>query len=80
MRRNGKGSGGGIGMNKNVSPQVRLGSGSHSTNPGYVSQLGNKVGSHTRQGDTVYDLIESANELEAQAIELGRRKCDDTTK
>jgi hypothetical protein len=46
--------GGGIASRVNVRPSVRTGSGSHSTNPGYVSQLGNKVGSHTRQGDTGY--------------------------
>ena len=49
------GRGGGIGMNKNVQPPVRTGSGSHSTRPGYVSQLGNKVGSHvTNKGDVGY--------------------------
>jgi len=37
-----------------VHPPVKTGDGSHSTNLGYVSQLGNKVGSHTRQGDTGY--------------------------
>ena len=42
-------------MNKNVQPLVRTGSGSHSTRPGYVSQLGNKVGSHvTNKGDVGY--------------------------
>ena len=51
MRRSGVGSGGGIGMNKNVSPSVRTGSGSRSTNPGYVGQLGNKQGSHVTRGD-----------------------------
>lgn len=45
--------GGGIASNKNVSPPVRTGSGSHSTNPGYTSQLGNKVGNKvTHQSGT----------------------------
>jgi len=38
--------GGGIASNKRVEKPVRTGSGSYSTNPGYVSQLGNKVGDH----------------------------------
>jgi hypothetical protein len=38
-----------------VHPSVRTGKGSRSTNPGYVSQLGNKVGSHvTNKGDSGY--------------------------
>jgi hypothetical protein len=47
--------GGGIASKQHVETRVRTGSGSHSTNPGYVSQLGNKVGSHTtNKGDSGY--------------------------
>jgi hypothetical protein len=47
--------GGGPKSRNVVHPNVRTGSGSHSTSPGYVSQLGNKVGSHvTNVGDTGY--------------------------
>ena len=84
MRRSGPGSGGGIGMNKNVRPSVRTGDGSHSTSPGYVSQLGNKVGSHvTREGDTGYrgekmhdnrnfQPVKHGNEL---ALNVGKGGC-----
>jgi hypothetical protein len=47
MRRSGVGSGGGYGMNKNVSPPVRTGSGSHSARPAGVAQLGNAWGDHS---------------------------------
>jgi hypothetical protein len=56
MRRSGTGSGGGIGMNKNVEPSVRTGSGSKSTRPAGVSQIGYMVGdkaTHER-GSTGY--------------------------
>jgi hypothetical protein len=47
--------GGGPKSRNVVHPNIRTGSGSHSTNPGYVSQLGNKVGSHiTNKGDSGY--------------------------
>jgi hypothetical protein len=38
--------GGGPKSRNVVHPNIRTGSGSHSTTPGYVSQLGNKVGDH----------------------------------
>ena len=45
MRRTGKGSGGGLGMNKNVSPKVKAGPAStNRINPKGVAQLGPKVG------------------------------------
>jgi hypothetical protein len=47
MRRSGVGSGGGIGMNKNVKVPVRTGDGSHSIRPAGVSQLGYAVGDHS---------------------------------
>ena len=46
MRRSGVGSGGGYGMNKNVSPPIRTGSGSHNARPAGVSQFGYSVGDH----------------------------------
>ena len=49
MRRSGKGSGGGIGMNKNVQPSVRTGSGSKGISPGWVGQRGQKQGSHVTE-------------------------------
>jgi hypothetical protein len=42
-------------MNKNISPPVRTGSGSHSTRPGYAGQLGQSQGNHTtNKGETSY--------------------------
>ena len=41
---------GGIKSRVNVSPPVRTGSGSRSTNPGGVGQLGNKQGNHLTHG------------------------------
>jgi hypothetical protein len=47
--------GGGPKSRNVVHPNIRTGGGSRSTNPGYVSQLGNKVGSHvTNKGDSGY--------------------------
>jgi hypothetical protein len=47
--------GGGIASKQNVEVRVRTGSGSHSSNPGYIAQLGNKVGNHTTdRGTTPY--------------------------
>ena len=40
MRRSGTGSGGGHGMNKNVQPSVRTGSGSHNARPAGAGQIG----------------------------------------
>jgi len=51
MRRSGVGSGGGIGMNKNVQPSVRTGSGSRGTHPGGVAQLGQHVGDKATHGN-----------------------------
>jgi hypothetical protein len=50
MRRSGTGSGGGIGMNKNVRPSVRTGSGARGTHPGGVAQLGQHVGDKATHG------------------------------
>jgi hypothetical protein len=47
--------GGGIASKQNVEVRVRTGDGSHSARPGYVAQLGNKVGNHTTdRGTTSY--------------------------
>jgi hypothetical protein len=54
MRRSGKGSGGGPGMNKIVRPGVRTGAAREHIHPGGVAQLGQKVGDHTRNGSTGY--------------------------
>jgi hypothetical protein len=51
MRKSGTGAGGGIGMNKNVRPSVRTGSGSRGTHPGGVAQLGQHVGDKATHGD-----------------------------
>ena len=50
MRRSGTGSGGGIGMNKNVRSSVRTGTGSRGTHPGGVAQLGQHVGDKATHG------------------------------
>ena len=52
MRRSGVGSGGGIGMNKNVRPSVRTGTGSRGTHPGGVAQLGQHVGDKATHGNS----------------------------
>ena len=55
MRRVGVGSGGGIGMNKNVQPSVRTGSGSRGTRPSGAASLGQSYGSRiTNKSDTGY--------------------------
>jgi hypothetical protein len=56
MRRSGKGSGGGIGMNKNVRVGVRTGRGGKAQSPAAVNQLGAKVGDHTtgKRGSSGY--------------------------
>jgi hypothetical protein len=38
-------------MNKNVKPSVKTGTGSRSTNPGGVGQLGQSQGSHVTRGE-----------------------------
>jgi hypothetical protein len=66
------GRGGGIGMSKIVHPPIRTGDGSHSTRPGYVSQLGNKVGSHaTREGDTGYRGEKMHDERNFNPVKFG---------
>jgi hypothetical protein len=52
MRRSGTGSGGGIGMNKNVQPSVKTGTGSKGTHPGGVAQLGQHVGDKATHGNS----------------------------
>jgi hypothetical protein len=55
MRRSGTGSGGGHGSKNVTRPSVRTGSGSKSTSPGAVGQIGQSQGSHvTNKGETGY--------------------------
>jgi hypothetical protein len=55
MRRSGVGSGGGHGSKNVVHKPVRTGSGSKSTNPGGVGQIGQSQGTHvTRHGESDY--------------------------
>jgi hypothetical protein len=44
MRRSGKGSGGGLGMNKNASPNYKVGAGSRAVNIDWVGQQGTSLG------------------------------------
>jgi hypothetical protein len=46
MRRSGVESGGGIGMNKNVQPPVRTGSGSRGVRESGAASIGSAYGSH----------------------------------
>ena len=75
MRRSGTGSGGGIGMNKNVQPSVRTGSGSKSTRPAGVSQIGYQVGDHTtsRPGSSGYkgEKLHGPAERNFQPVKFG---------
>jgi hypothetical protein len=50
MRRSGTGSGGGYGSRPHVEKSVKTGSGSHSTRPAGVSQIGYQVGDHRTDG------------------------------
>src|SRR5262245_36910818 len=55
MRRRGVGSGGGIGMDKNISPSVRTGSGNRGVRPGGAEGIGKSYGAHiTNKDDTGY--------------------------
>jgi hypothetical protein len=51
MNRSGHRPGGGIASNKITERPVRTGTGSRSTNPGGVGQLGNLQGSHVTRGE-----------------------------
>jgi hypothetical protein len=80
MRRSGRGSGGGIGMNKNVEKPVRTGAGAKAAHLGGVSQLGNKVGNHLTdksatnfRGDPLfagpgYNPTKYGNEIAAKTV------------
>jgi hypothetical protein len=55
MRRSGIGSGGGLGSKNVVNPPVKTGSGSASTRPAGVAQIGNSWGNHTtNKGESNY--------------------------
>lgn len=73
MRRSGVGSGGGKGMNKNVQPSVRTGTGSRGTRPAGVSQIGYSVGdkaTHER-GGTGYRGEKLHNDRNFQPVKFG---------
>ena len=72
MRRSGTGSGGGIGMSKNVSPPVRTGVGSRSARPAGVAQIGQSQGSHvTAQSESRYRGEPLHNERNFQPTKFG---------
>jgi hypothetical protein len=72
MRRSGVGSGGGIGMNKNVQPPVRTGSGSRSARPAGVAQIGQSQGDHiTNKSDTGYRGERLHNDRSFQPVPFG---------
>jgi hypothetical protein len=72
MRRSGVGSGGGIGMNKNVQPSVRTGSGSRGTRPSGVASLGQAYGSHiTNKSDTGYRGPKFHDDKSFQPVKFG---------
>src|SRR5262245_36561179 len=50
MRRSGKGSGGGLGMNKVTTPGVRTGAAASGVTPGHAGQIGAALGNHSMQG------------------------------
>jgi hypothetical protein len=63
MRRSGKGSGGGIGMNKNVRTNVRTGQGAKAIVPAGAAQLGLRQGNHpTNRDATRYGGVEIYSE------------------
>ena len=83
MRRSGTGSGGGIGMNKNVQPPIRTGSGSRGTHPGGVAQLGQHVGDKATHGNsrgTGYRGEPLHNNRNFQPVEFGNSKALDVGK
>ena len=72
MNRSGHRPGGGIASKQHVSVPVRTGSGSHSTRPGGVGQLGNKQGSHvTSHDDTDYRVERLHNDRNFQPVKFG---------
>jgi hypothetical protein len=72
MRRSGIGAGGGIGMNKNVQPPVRTGSGSRGTRPGGAASIGQSYGSHiTNKDDTGYRGPKFHDDRSFQPVKFG---------
>jgi hypothetical protein len=61
MRRSGVGSGGGHGSKNVTRPSVRTGSGSKSTSPGAVGQIGQSQGSHVTNKDEATEARYSTN-------------------
>jgi hypothetical protein len=58
MRRSGKGSGGGAGMNKVVSPGYKVGQSAKAKNVKAVSQVGQSLGNHVTDRRQVVNPIE----------------------
>jgi hypothetical protein len=70
--------GGGIASNKITERPIRTGTGSHSTRPGYVSQLGNKVGNHiTDDKNTGYTGERMHDGRDFHPVMLGNQKALD---
>ena len=72
MRRSGVGSGGGQGMNKNVQPSVRTGTGSYGTRAGGAESIGKSYGSHiTNKDDTGYRGPKFHDDKSFQPVKFG---------
>jgi hypothetical protein len=83
MRRSGVGSGGGIGMNKNVSPRVRTGTGNQSARPAGVQMLGTMQGSHvTSHRETSYrgERLHNPERNPPMSVPFGNAKALDVGK
>jgi hypothetical protein len=71
MRRSGKGSGGGAGMNKNVSPPVRYGQARKEKRVAAVSQIGQSMGNHVTDRRQVVNPIERLEGRQGISVPLG---------
>jgi hypothetical protein len=72
MRRSGKGSGGGAGMNKNVSPGVRTGKAAQGKRHEAVAQIGGNYGNHaTSRARTLTKSIERVEGPRPISVPLG---------
>ena len=72
MRRSGKGSGGGLGMNKNTSPPVRYGSSAQGKRHQAVAQIGSSMGNKvTERGRTAKGAIEDIRGKAPISVPLG---------
>jgi hypothetical protein len=73
MAMSGHRPGGGIASRVNVSPQVRVGTGSRGTRPTGVAQIGNMVGDHAThvRGSTGYTGERLHNDRSFQPVKFG---------